>query len=288
MISLIQTAEGALNETHAILQRMRELAVQAANDTNTDTDRAELQKEVDQLAEELDRIGNNTEFNTKTLLDGSLGTDAKLNKTNTTIIENVKFNDKATAGTGAYKVTEKIDYAAATAGGAFQSVEIDIQDSEDNSLGKLTFSAQDVKDGKLSKTLKTDDGVEITVEVSASLLTKTGDGEGSHGTADTVDVTKSSLSFQIGANSGQNIELTLHDMRSDALGVDAIDLTNKDSANQAITQINNAIETVSAERSKFGAVQNRLEHTINNLGTSSENLTAAESRIRDVDYALAA
>lgn len=77
-------------------------------------------------------------------------------------------------------------------------------------------------------------------------------------------------------------------MRSDALGVDAIDLTNKDSANQAITQINNAIETVSAERSKFGAVQNRLEHTINNLGTSSENLTAAESRIRDVDYALAA
>lgn len=70
-ISLIQTAEGALNEAHAILQRMRELAVQSANDTNTDDDRAELQKEVDQLIEELDRIANNTEFNTKKLLDGT-------------------------------------------------------------------------------------------------------------------------------------------------------------------------------------------------------------------------
>ena len=270
---------------------MRELAVQAANDTNTDTDRAELQKEVNQLAEELDRIGNNTEFNTKTLLDGSLGTDAKINVANTTYIENIKFSDDAVAGTGVYKVKETINFedeSASSAGdGAIKSAVIEVLDAADNSLGTLTFSAQDIKDGKLTKSFVKDD-VEITVEISASLLTATGNGDGTATDADTVDVTKNSLSFQIGANAGQNMELTLNDMRSEALGVDEIDLTSKEGANQAITQINNAIETVSAERSKFGAVQNRLEHTINNLGTSSENLTAAESRIRDVDYALAA
>jgi len=170
-ISLIQTAEGALNETHAILQRMRELAVQSANDTNTDADRAELQKEVDQLITEIDRIANNTEFNTKKLLDGSL----------------------SGAGNG--------------------------------------------------------------------------------------------LMFHIGANSGQSIELNIAKMTAAGLGVSGLTISSQSGADDAITIINDAIETVSAERSKLGAYQNRLEHTINNLGTASENLIAAESRIRDVDMA---
>ncbi|MFJ8257652.1 flagellin Hag [Peribacillus asahii] len=192
-ISLIQTAEGALNETHAILQRMRELAVQSANDTNTDTDRTEIQKEVDQLAEEITRISNTTEFNTKNLAGGNF------------------------SGTG--------------------------------------------------------------------------------------------LTFHIGANEGQNIEVKIGAMDAFTLGVTAsgtgaaatfsggvvktdatvpsggIKVSTQSGADAAITKINTAIETVSAERSKLGAVQNRLEHTINNLGTASENLSAAESRIRDVDMA---
>ncbi|MBE3550266.1 MAG: flagellin Hag [Brockia lithotrophica] len=176
-ISLIQTAEGALNETHAILQRMRELAVQAANDTNTDADRNALNNELQQLLQEIDRIAKNTEFNTKKLLDG-------------------------------------------------------------------TFQGK----------------------------------------------------FQIGANENQNIDLQISDMSTVGLGlgtVDAttgtvtytVDITTQAGANAAITTIQTAIDTVSAERSKLGAVQNRLEHTINNLGTAVENLTAAESRIRDVDMA---
>lgn len=171
-ISLIQTAEGALAETHSILQRMRELAVQAANDTNTDADRAELQKEVNELIAELDRIANNTEFNTKTLLDGSLAT------------------------TG--------------------------------------------------------------------------------------------LVFHIGANEGQNITLTINSMTASGLGVNAVDISTQSGADAAITTIQSGIDKVSSERAKLGAYQNRLEHTINNLGTSAENLQAAESRIRDVDYAFAA
>ena len=174
-ISLIQTAEGALNETHSILQRMRELAVQSANDTNTTTDRSELQKEMDQLRKEIDRIADNTEFNTKTLMTGSFST------------------------TG--------------------------------------------------------------------------------------------LRFHVGANSGQFVSLKFESMRASALGVSgaqaslALSVTSALSADAAITTINDALEQVSAERSKFGAMQNRLEHTINNLRNVEENLQASESRIRDVDMA---
>jgi flagellin len=180
-ISLIQTAEGALNETHAILQRMRELAVQASNDTNNSNDRQALQNEMDQLAKEINRIANNTQFNTKDLLKG--------------------------------------------------------------------------------------------------------------------DFASSALNFQVGANPNQTISLTIGDMSASALGVafvsnetaTGLDISST-SANFAsvIASIDAAIQTVSNERAKLGAYQNRLEHTINNLGTASENLTAAESRIRDVDYALAA
>src|SRR5699024_7438247 len=165
-ISLIQTAEGALNETHDILQRMRELAVQSANDTNTDKDREELNKELSALKEEITRIADNTEFNTQNLL-----------------------------------------------GGEFEGT------------------------------------------------------------------------FHIGANEGQAIEVKIESMTAEALKVGDLEIKNQESTDKAITTIQEAIDTVSSQRSALGAVQNRLEHTINNLGASSENLSAAESRIRDVDMA---
>ncbi|GAB6877615.1 flagellin N-terminal helical domain-containing protein [Thermaerobacter litoralis] len=167
-ISLIQTAEGALNETHSILQRMRELAVQAASDTNTDADRQLIQKEVTQLIAEITRIGDTTEFNTQKLLDGSF----------------------------ASKV------------------------------------------------------------------------------------------FQIGANNNQTIQVTIGDMRAAALGVDTVDVSTQAGAASAITALDSAISNVSGQRADLGAIQNRLEHTIANLGVAVENLQAAESRIRDVDMAL--
>jgi flagellin len=183
-ISLIQTAEGALQETHAILQRMRELVVQANNDTNASQDLQSIQDEIDELVREIDGISDRTQFNGKTLLDGTF----------------------ATTGSG--------------------------------------------------------------------------------------------ITFQIGANATQQIELTINDMGADALGsgsvtMDTIDVTGflNNTGTDFDTQlraIDEAIKQVSDERSNLGAYQNRLEHTINNLSTSAENLTAAESRIRDVDYALAA
>lgn len=189
-ISLMQTAEGALNETHDILQRMRELAVQSANDTNTTEDRGQIQKEADALAKEITRISNTTEFNTKKLLDGQ-------------------------GGTG-------LDFQIGANAGQTMTISISAMDAKSLSVGDTTALAATVAGG-------------------------------------------------------------------DAVTVGALDISSTDViATGAITTIDSAIKLVSAERSKLGANQNRLEHTINNLNTSSENLTAAESRIRDVDYALAA
>ena len=167
-ISLIQTAEGALNETHSILQRMRELVVQGANDTNTSDDRAEIQNELNQLMSEIDRISTDTAFNTQNLLGGSF---------------------------------------AAT--------------------------------------------------------------------------------LQVGANDGQIINFSISSMSSSGLSIGgtAIQVSTNALASSSMSTLDAAIKTVSTQRSQLGALQNRLEHTINNLNTSAENLQAAESRIRDVDMA---
>lgn len=171
-ISMIQTAEGALQETQNILQRMRELAVQAANDTNVTDDRIAIAAEITTLTSEIDRIASTTQFNEKNLLDGSL-----------------------VSGSGA--------------------------------------------------------------------------------------------KLQIGANNATalSLEINISDMSSSSLGVDGVDVTDHGNAKGAIDTINTAIKSVSTQRSALGANQNRLEHTIANLDNASENLTAAESRVRDVDMA---
>ena len=166
-ISLIQVAEGALNETHSILQRMNELATQAANDTNTSTDRTAIQQEVDQLTSEINRIQSTTQFNTMNLLDGSF-------------------------------------------------------------TGK---------------------------------------------------------NLQVGSLSGQKIDIAISNMNASSLGVSGLKVSSFDQAGAAMTAIQAAIDKVSTQRSKLGALQNRLEHTINNLDTTAENTQSAESRIRDTDMA---
>ncbi|HWO77290.1 MAG TPA: flagellin [Bacillus sp. (in: firmicutes)] len=351
-ISMIQTAEGALNETHSILQRMRELAVQASNDTNTATDRQELQKEIDQLTEEIDRIANTTEFNTKTLLNGDFGTkavsgtpanvevksalastinegsysvvvtnaavqgsetgDADINTaavtitegTNDTLVLNgvtIKFEaGNYTSSQIINKINEYKDQTGLEASLATNSLKL-----TNTSFGTQTNTIAGNAQGTLLGTVTsvagedaaiTVDGVAVGVSVDENdgrVLTVT-DGalkgivlnaKGADSSTATLTVNKDELTMQIGANEGQSLQITMEDMRAASLGVDAIDVTTADKATDAITTINNALESVSSERSKLGAYQNRLEHTINNLGTSAENLTAAESRIRDVDMA---
>ncbi|MFJ7676714.1 flagellin [Peribacillus sp. NPDC097198] len=407
-VSLIQTAEGALNETHDILQRMRELGVQSSNDTNTTDDRAEIQKEITQLADEIDRISSTTEFNTKKLIDGSSSDNAKNSfYTNTTgaAVAGVDVKSFASIGTStvhgvsvananAATITAStvlksgvgLDAAAATGISTLAS----LNNTGDASLGlsngdtikmsmnvagenldfeyKITDASTEtyqnvvdtlntklgskgtaaINDGKLTitGTVGRDNAItdvsitatnsagaeraafnttatftqtqvaankgDIVLNVGSDAVTNNSvaaaagskvngliDGVtielGSTFTAnDEVSVTVSksdqSLSMHIGANEDQTVNISISDMSARALGIrdsngKAVDVTSAASSETAITAIDDAIKTVSAERSKLGAMQNRLEHTINNLGTSSENLTAAESRIRDVDMA---
>lgn len=460
-ISLVQTAEGALNETTNILQRMREISVQSANSTNTETDRAALQEELNQLTTEINRIGNTTEFNTQKLLNGGAGsssssniTDAasasvktgdftaadlsgitidasiKVDGTTFDISEALKENwtgkkaddvitalNKVTAGEK--KLSDVVDITKVTTAGKDKlvftakstgkssSVEIS---STTNEVGQLLgygnnhisskgegnnatiqkhgLEAQNALDAKIDvnkgDTFKVQVGSDsaVSVKFDSTKSYDIGNADGNvaqaareeyvkdinaalqkAGLSDKVEASLSNdnklqliskngkdikltegklgannanpgidntatvknvnqvvgagaqgagfeVNLQIGANSGQAMNLSIGDMRAAALGITgntgqagfsstnnvsngtdtisteaSLDITNASSASKAITAIDSAMEKVSSERAKLGAVQNRLEYTISNLDNTAENLTSAESTLRDVDMA---
>jgi flagellin len=286
-ISLIQTAEGALNETHSILQRMRELAVQAATDTNEGVDRTALQNEVDQLQEELTRIAEQTEFNRRTLLNGDLGVSLGRTGTNAEYLDSVTVSELALDDT--FEITQTLTYEEESDDGENDGDFIEIKFEltiEENVVGSVSFTKEELDEGKISQVVTIGDKTYTftVVKDATSLSTTTGNGE-TTSEADMFTAADGSLTFQIGANKDQNISLSIGDMSASGLGVEDLAITDFETANAAIETIDAAIEKVSTERAKLGANQNRLEHTINNLNTSAENLTAAESRIRDVDMA---
>ncbi|MGB4419257.1 MAG: flagellin [Bacillota bacterium] len=398
-ISLIQTAEGALNETHAILQRMRELAVQAANDTNTEVDRSEIQKEINELIDEIDRIANQTQFNTKHLLNGTFtGTfhiganetqsitltignmaagrapevtfdtptiDPKLGDASVSSVAGfdqsgeVIFTVTHSAGEAAKyasatftvkevpsagetimiagKVIEFISEGGTPVTGADFTINLGSGESALNAAGvaaaiaDLSNQIQGVNitaddDGVVTVTAEVagaagnsieinafgtealtggvdavPSGLSATINGEAVLQTvASGAGEITYTTASGKSVTADLGTFNLNEGESANIvfSVTVEDVPDDEKGLQVgqlkVENVTKDSvggimtqagADKAITVINDAIEAVSAERSKLGAYQNRLEHTISNLGTSAENLQAAESRIRDLDMA---
>ena len=352
-ISLVQTAEGALNETQAILQRMRELSVQSANDTNVGSDRTAIQNEVDQLTTEIDRIGNTTEFNTRKLLNGGASVSGTVNATIDSIATIVGGTGDTKAGTtitftgantAATKGTDTETLLATLADTLTAASTITIEgvsfsfasgDTAENVIDAINNAginavASMEAGGLQLATANVGSGSQTTIDVAgteslanlgaatlqgtdAALVFGAGSGftayESSGNVVTLLDGDAKGLSFeitediaaaatnsivvdsngtltmQIGANEGQELNIGLNDMRAGALGVDNVDISSQSSASDAITIINDAITSVSTERAKLGAVQNRLEHTIKNLDTSAENLQASESRIRDVDMA---
>ena len=379
-ISLIQTAEGALNEIHAILQRMRELATQSATDTNTPEDRLEIQKEIDQLATEITRISTDTEFNTQNLLGGQFkakfhiganqgqNVELEINAMDADALgvsgtESAKLgvvaNKDITAANdpggrnfadGTYTVMAIGDYKGAAltdnvVNGEWASVTHVLVDSNNQIVGTsaadgvftgvgadddnavIVIANSGVLNAEITQVTVTDNGKKATATIgitgdnnkletgtyevvdlkdhamygdgteslfglkdaSGNIVALGYEGENTKATkledvdrwVDVNDTTKSLLSHTAniaidgGLNVGSKITVT----------GSGIDVSSQTSADKAIKTINDALETVSAERSKLGAMQNRLEHTIANLGTSAENLQAAESRIRDLDMA---
>jgi flagellin len=279
-ISLIQTAEGALNETHSILQRMRELAVQASSDSYTDVDRNELQKEVDQLIKEINRIANTTEFNTKKLIDGSRAN----------IVAKNGFAD--VLGTNTDKFTLSTTVVTSTATEIEGTYLLKIL-NETSTPGTYNYAIYNDSGGTWATgTVDVTQAVTVTISSTASITVTANADTLTSGDSIAIVIRKAkeagndnSLTFFIGANSSQFMKVDINDMDAASLHVSGIKIDTQSSAEAAISTIEQALRDVSAERSKLGAFQNRLEHTINNLGAASENLTAAESRIRDVDMA---
>jgi flagellin len=305
-ISMIQTAEGGLNETTSILQRMRELSVQASNDTLTNTDRGAISSELTALTAEIDRIASTTQFNTKSLLNGSLSTTLNTTTPANDLVTgevigtsgivaaqvNVSGASSGTTYTLSAANSSTITLTATVGGNTLsQSIAVQAMTATGNSNQMLNFN---------------------TLGVSISLQ-----GFGTNGTAGNIvaDLTQvsndtivtntgaASASFQVGANANQTVTVAIDSAMSSANNSGnnfgqgggftnlstavATFATSSTTANaQALLQsIDDAISDVSGSRASLGAVQNRLEHTIENLSTSSENLSASESRIRDADMA---
>lgn len=283
-ISLIQTAEGALNEVHSILQRMRELAVQAASDTNTDVDRENIQAEIEQLRQEIDRIARSTEFNTKKLLNGNLESfraNAEANIVNGGIIDLTinTLNQNAKEGTYLVEVgqfrgspTSALDVriTLVTTSSVYSTIVTSF------AQGYVLVGGVTLRWDSTVLSISNYNGLPSGEVIDAAVARIEGKYTGSD-----------YLVFQIGANEGANMVGGIDAVNSKNLGLitSLIDVTSQDGAERVISLIDAAIDKVSGIRSKLGAMQNRLEHTIANLGVSSENLTSSESRIRDADMA---
>ena len=295
-ISVVQTAEGGLNEVHSMLNRMRDLAVQSANTgANDATARAAAQSEFDQLAAEIDRIGNTTSFGGANLLDGTFGTRGAhasgysassavtIDATNDTFTIDV-------AGTGAVTVTLT---QAGYASGAALASEVQNKIRSDLSGGTAAQAAYADNVTVTAETAGAGFTLEIAVDGLASgqsFALAGGEFVSAAAGLDFGNVTAATGSggtFQVGANNTLDDQINVNIGKISTAAADlnlaAVDLDTGAAA--AIDTIDTAIATVSTQRGSLGAVQNRLESTISNLQVTSENLAASESRIRDADVA---
>ncbi len=309
-ISAIKTASGALGQTQSILQRMRELAVEASNDTNTTADRQQIQKEVNQLINQIDQIRNTTQFNTQVLLNGNInnvgasGSATLVNPSNTITNATLTGNGTVSANT-----TITVNTITTGTAGAPNAVQVYI----DGSLADSTDASISVSSGKGTLTV-TAGGANISVTLSGldtnGVSLYTSSSTSAYNVVDTSAVRldkktggNNDMIFQVGANQSQTIQLGINDMGAQALGLEntsgtagstadlgggyysTVDVTTKQGAQSAISLIDNAIQVVSTESAKLGAVQNRLTHITQNLQAASTNLTSAKSTIKDVDMA---
>ena len=310
-INLIQTGEGGLNETTNILQRMRELSVQAANDTYTQADRSKIQEEVGQLKEELTRIASTTQYNGRNLLDGSVGQSAAQIDASVSIKQNsrvggpnaanvpqfgdmiasVSLNNFSTVATDVAMEVKIV--ATATAG--IYNMEIRGSDGSTTTYNDVTNAVTGLFfGGGQTKTFTLNSGasVQITFGNMAPQTVDIGD-------VATLQVqglqasvtTDQALTFQIGQNEGQIVKFGMADMTAKALHLEVgtvLGTTDADSRTQSqnmIGVIDEALRKVNVQRARMGAMQNRFEHSIANLNVAAENLAASNSRIRDTDVA---
>lgn len=259
-ISVIEAAEGALSEIQSMVQRINELAVQAANGTNVSLDKKAVQSEVKQLCEEIERIAADTEYNSQNLLGGEQELKGYTNQDSVKVryySDDVKAKDysigfskdaagKITVALGAeFNATAKVEYENGTA------------------------TITDLNDFKMKIDID-----EAAIPTDGTALTANLDITGIGG-----------MTFQVGANEGQEITVTIPKISLKNMGLEGIDCSTEESAKEAIDMAATAIDFISEVRSKLGAYQNRFEHTISSLDITGENMTSAYSCMMDVDMA---
>lgn len=289
-ISVVQTAEGAIEEVGNIVQRMRELAVQGANETNTGSDRAKISEELTQLHEEIDRIAESTQFNGKDLLNGKNEV-----RTETVYTPKVEANNttKVTVQDG-FDFDGLIGKDITVTTAKNTKAEISLKDITGYGVSTEGMDA----DGKLKAnsevTLTDSNGRTLTFTVKAA---QNSVGDLKLGNIETSDksISGKEISLQVGANTSdsQTLKVKIENVSTKSLELDKDTITKMakegtkgtTAANDMIKSLDKALERVNTSRANLGAMQNRLETTASNLTTSNENLTAAESRIRDVDVA---
>lgn len=262
-ISVIEIADGTMSEIHSMLQRINELAVKASTGIITDDDRELIQTEVDQLKEEITRISSETQFNGQKILDGSF--DLK-GYTSNVDMKVAYYGDAVKSGT--YTITSL-------------TVAYDADGNIDPDSVALTPGDGFPKDAKVTGA----DGKILTITGSNDFELKLRVTQAKYSNV-TIDLTGfGAMDTQIGANEGQQLGIRIPTMSLELMGISSIDMRTEDGARDALSRMGDAIKYVSAARSSLGAYQNRLEHTISSLDISNENMTAAYSRIMDVDMA---
>ena len=288
-VNIVETADGALTEVHEMLQRMNELAVKGAHGVLTTEDRSMLDAELKQLKEEVTRIARDTEFNGQPLLDGSFELRGYTNSQVATVDF---YSDEVTAKK--YKIDELTVYYN-------EDGTIDLEQTQNSLvLGTDSGFPEGVKITEVGQdkiTITGPQDFKLTIAINRDMANADGEVVVAAPGDDTanppveatpleLDITGiGSMDLQTGANEGQQLAIRIPKISLDRLGIERTSVATEESSDLAITEIKGAILYVSDVRSRLGAYQNRLEHTINNLDATSENMTASYSNIMDADMA---
>lgn len=275
-ISACETADGTLAEVHDMLQRMKELSVKASNGTNTTSDRAAIECETKLLKEEITRITTQTDFNDRTLIDGTFDLRGYADTLGVSVTE---YSDEVPLG----KYTIQIDAFADDTVDPPTDAQVHLT-AVDAQAGSNQFlnDAQVIADGN-KITITDNKGKTISLELDEKLYDPANNTLPGTVSIDLMGI--GGYAVQVGVNEGQLLDMRLPTVSLKTLGIEDMDVTTEKTAKEAMTSLSEAIDKVSLVRSRIGAYQNRLEHAGESVDATTENMTAALSRITDLDMA---
>ena len=277
-ISVVETAEGALNEVHSVLQRMNELAIQGASGGVADTQRTYIQDEIDALSKEITRISTDTSFNGQPLLDGSFDLKAF---TDNDYVKTSTYTNEVPAKNYELEITN-IDVDA-TDSTIITNIDVNLSTTGDNAFPADATS--EVINNKL--VVKASGGFEIhfDLDIGNGTPAELANIEGTTTVVEVASDNLGSMTLQIGANKGQTTHIQIPKVSLKNIGIDNLDLTTQEKSKNAIGRIQYGISYISSVRSKLGAYQNGLESASKNLELTGQNMTSAYSRLMDVNMA---